>query len=205
MSLTVPKAGIQVFPDGPETGPPSRIQCGCEIWPANHCREKLSNDDQTRSSRWGPRASCVPHRNSAEVSNRGIAWLCGSAIVPPDGTSADANVPGRESQAASLPLLKKLIFWVQEVWFISCNGIGMLLFKCSSHTLLSRISVLTDRICSWGRAVLVLLMIQHLPAGDLLVRSQPQPESVAFSRYLVSLQQQDPFNEAGPVALSTLR
>ena len=110
-------------------------------------------------------------------------------------------MPGRESQAASLPLLKKLMFCVHEVWFISCNGIGMLLFKCSSHTLLSRISVLTDRICSWGRAVLVLFMIQHLPAGDLLVRSQPQPESVAFARYLVSLQQQDPFTAAGPVAV----
>ena len=73
--------------------------------------------------------------------------------------------------------------------------------KRSSHTRSGRISVLTDRICSWGRAVLVLFMIQHLPASDFLVRSQSRPESVAFARYVASLEQHDPFNEAGPVAV----
>ena len=31
-------------------------------------------------------------------------------------------------------LYEKISFGVYEVWFISCNGIGMLLFNCSSHT-----------------------------------------------------------------------
>jgi hypothetical protein len=44
-------------------------------------------------------------------------------------------------------------------------------------------------------------MIQHLPASELSVSSQPRPESVAFARYIASLQQPDPFTEAGPVAL----
>ena len=44
-------------------------------------------------------------------------------------------------------------------------------------------------------------MIQHLPASDLSVRSQSRPESVAFARYIASLEQTDPFTEAGPVAV----
>ena len=44
-------------------------------------------------------------------------------------------------------------------------------------------------------------MIQHLAASDLLVRSQSRPESVAFARYIASLEQHDPFTEAGPVAV----
>ena len=44
-------------------------------------------------------------------------------------------------------------------------------------------------------------MIQHLPASDLSVRPQSRPESVAFARYIASLEQPDPFTEAGPVAL----
>ena len=66
---------------------------------------------------------------------------------------------------------------------------------------LGRISGLGDRICSWGRAVLVLLMIQHLPASDLLVRPQARPEIVAFARYVASLEQHHPFSGAGPVAV----
>ena len=106
---------------------------------------------------------------------------------------ADANGRGRESQAALLPLLK--------VWFISCKKRGMSFFECFFHTRLRRISGLSDRICSWGRAVLVLFMIQHLAASDLLVRSQSRPESVAFARYIASLEQHDPFTEAVPVAV----
>src|SRR5271157_4512131 len=75
------------------------------------------------------------------------------------------------------------------------------MFKYSSHTRSARISVLTGRICSWGRAVLVLFMIQHLPASDFLARSKSRPESVAFARYIASLQQDDPFTEVGPVAV----
>ena len=44
-------------------------------------------------------------------------------------------------------------------------------------------------------------MIQHLPASDLLVRSQSRPESVAFARYIASLEQHNPLTEAGPVAV----
>ena len=44
-------------------------------------------------------------------------------------------------------------------------------------------------------------MIQHLPASDLSVRSQSRPESVAFARYIASLEQPDPFTEGGPVAV----
>ncbi len=75
------------------------------------------------------------------------------------------------------------------------------MFQCSSHTRSARISALAGRICSWGKAVLFLFMIQHLPANDVLVRSQSPPENVAFARYVASLQQHDPFNEAGPVAV----
>ena len=79
--------------------------------------------------------------------------------------------------------------------------IGMMFFKCSSPTQLRRISASIDRISSWGRAVLVLFMIQHLPAGDLLEKPKSRPESVAFARYIASLQQHDPFTEVGPVAV----
>lgn len=44
-------------------------------------------------------------------------------------------------------------------------------------------------------------MIQHLPASDLLVRSQSRPESVAFARYIASLERHNPFSEGGPIAL----
>jgi hypothetical protein len=77
----------------------------------------------------------------------------------------------------------------------------VLFFKCSFHTRSGRISGLSHRIGSWGRAVLMLFMIQHLPASDLLVRSQPRPESGAFARYVASLEQHDPFSGAGPVAV----
>jgi len=75
------------------------------------------------------------------------------------------------------------------------------MFKCSSPTRFGRISRLTDRVCAWARAVLVLFMIQHLPASNLLERSQSRPDSVAFARYIASLEQPDPFTEGGPVAL----
>jgi len=75
------------------------------------------------------------------------------------------------------------------------------MFKYSSHRRSARISALTRRICSWGRAVLVLFVIQHLPASDFLARSKSRPESVAFARYIASLQQRDPFTEVGPVAV----
>ena len=71
-------------------------------------------------------------------------------------------------------------------------------FNCASQARWGRI---TDHICSWGRAVLVLLMIQHLPASDLLIRSQSRPESIAFARYIASLEPHGPFSEGGPVAV----
>lgn len=71
------------------------------------------------------------------------------------------------------------------------------MFKRSSL----RIPGLTARIYSWGRAVLVLLMIQHLPASELAVTPQAPPESVAFARYVASLEQPDPFTEGWPVAV----
>ena len=90
---------------------------------------------------------------------------------------------------------------VQEVWFINCTKRGMLFFEGSSRSRLGRISGLTDCSCFWGRTVLVVLMIQHLAASDLFVRSQSRPESVAFARYVASLEQHDPFTEAGPVGV----
>ena len=106
---------------------------------------------------------------------------------------------GRQSEAALFRYLRALILGVDTVWFISCNKRGM--FKCSSHTRLGRISGFTARMYSWGRAVLLLLMIQHLPASDLSLRSQSRPESVAFARYIASLEQPDPFTEGVPVAV----
>ena len=44
-------------------------------------------------------------------------------------------------------------------------------------------------------------MVQHLPASDFLLKSQSRPDSVAFARYIASLEQPDPFDEAGPVAV----
>ena len=75
------------------------------------------------------------------------------------------------------------------------------MFKCCSQTSSPRTSAVTGRICSWGRAVLVLVAIQHLPASDFLARSKSRPESVAFARYIASLQQHDTFTEVGPVAV----
>jgi hypothetical protein len=77
----------------------------------------------------------------------------------------------------------------------------VLFFECSFHTRSGRISGLRHRICSWGRAVLVLFMIQHLTASDLLVRPQALPESGAFARYIASLEQHDPFTGVGPVGV----
>jgi len=73
--------------------------------------------------------------------------------------------------------------------------------KCFPHTRFGCISERTDCIFSWGRAVLILVIIQHLGASDLLQRPQSRPESLAFARYLASLEQHDPFTEVGPVAV----
>jgi len=43
-------------------------------------------------------------------------------------------------------------------------------------------------------------MIRRLPADDLSVT--PSPQSVAFARYVGSLENRDPFTESGPVAVS---
>ena len=74
-------------------------------------------------------------------------------------------------------------------------------FNCASQTRRGRISVVTDHICSWGRAVLVVFIIPHLAASDFLQRPQSRPASVAFARYIASLEQHDPLTEAGPVAV----
>src|SRR5579883_365898 len=76
------------------------------------------------------------------------------------------------------------------------------MFKRFSRTLSGRVSRLTDRVCAWPRAFLVIFIIPlSLPASDLSVRPQSRPDSLAFARYIASLEQPDPFTEEGPVAL----
>jgi hypothetical protein len=107
---------------------------------------------------------------------------------------------GAKCQAARF-LYIDAIFLGRRSWFISCKKSGMMFFNCASQTRWGRISVVTDHICSWGRAVLVVFIIQHLAASDFLQRPQSRPASVAFARYIASLEQHDPFTEAGPVAV----
>jgi hypothetical protein len=61
-------------------------------------------------------------------------------------------------------------------------------FKRCSHTRSGRISRLTDRLCYWGRAAVIIFTIQHLTASELVVRSQSRPETIAFARYIASLE-----------------
>jgi len=152
--------------------------------------------------------SCIRRHHILPILSSSFAWRIISlvpAICGPEPAIgcplADANGRGCEVEPAPLPLRKVPGFGVQEVWFVSCNKRGMLFFENSSATRPGRISVLTDRIRSWGKAVLVLFMIQHLPASDLLERRQSRPESVAFARYVASLEQQDPFTGVEPVAV----
>ena len=110
---------------------------------------------------------------------------------------------GRECARAKRPpfLYKMLCSWIRRNWFISCIRMGMISFRCSSPARRQWISAFTHRICFWGGAVLVLLMIQRLPASNLSLSSKSRPESLAFARYIESLQQPDPFTQAGPVGL----
>ena len=110
------------------------------------------------------------------------------------------QVAARSAKADSRsPLMD--YFRADNIWFVSCSNMGMLFFKCSSHAPVGRISLFIDRTCCWRTAVLVLLLVQHLPASDLLERPQSRPESIAFARYIASLEQRDPFTEKGPVAV----
>ena len=96
---------------------------------------------------------------------------------------------------------EKLMFGVDEVWIISCKKRGMTFFNCASQTRWGRISAVTNPICTWGRAVLVVFIIQHLAASDFLQRPQSRPESVAFARYIASLEQPDPLTGVEPIAV----
>lgn len=59
------------------------------------------------------------------------------------------------------------------------------------------------RMCRFlGVLAIGLVMIRRLPANDLSVTLTPSPQSVAFARYLASLENRDPFTESGPVAIS---
>ncbi len=44
-------------------------------------------------------------------------------------------------------------------------------------------------------------MIQHLAGSDLIARSQSRPDSVAFARYIASLEQPDPLTGLEPIAV----
>ena len=81
--------------------------------------------------------------------------------------------------SCALPLCRCYILG-RRSWFISCKKRGMMFFNCASQTRWGRISVVTDHICSWGRAVLVVFMIQHLAASDLSARSQSRPDERRF-------------------------
>ena len=141
-------------------------------------------------------AICDPCLESSSHNGIDVIFMRGPR------SEARWQMPRGEGARAKLPrFLYRNLFWVREVWFMSCKKNGMLFFECSSPTRLERISGLSNRICCWGRAVLVLFMIQHLPASDLLKRPQSRPESVAFARYIASLEEHDPYTEVGPVAV----
>ena len=54
---------------------------------------------------------------------------------------------------------------------------------------------------SWTMAA-VLFLVQQLSAADLAIRQQPSPESVAFGRYLASVERGDPFDQSGLFAVA---
>ncbi len=58
------------------------------------------------------------------------------------------------------------------------------------------------RICRYlGVLAIGLVMIRCLPAHDLSVKLPDSPQSVAFARYVASLENRDPLTESGPVVL----
>ena len=54
----------------------------------------------------------------------------------------------------------------------------------------------------WGLPLLVILTIPNAPGAGLSLEPQVLPRTLAFSRYIASLQNRDPFTESGPVAMS---
>ncbi len=83
----------------------------------------------------------------------------------------------------------------RRLWFIGCHRSGMLSFKVRSQTDLGG-------ICRFlGVLAIGLVMIRRLPAHDLSVTLASSPQSVAFARYVASLEGRDPFTESGPVAV----
>ena len=53
-----------------------------------------------------------------------------------------------------------------------------------------------------GLLLLVLLTIPNAPGAGLSLEPQVPPRTLAFARYIASLQNRDPFTESGPVAMS---
>ena len=74
--------------------------------------------------------------------------------------------------------------------------------KCFSHVRLDGVWRLAQGSGSWVILIALLLAMQHLSAGaDLSVGQQASPQSVAFGRYIGSLQHGSPFTESVPTAV----
>lgn len=50
-----------------------------------------------------------------------------------------------------------------------------------------------------AQLVLILFITMNAPGGETPVRSSSSPSTLAFARYIASLQELDPFTESGPV------
>src|SRR5271166_2979651 len=85
---------------------------------------------------------------------------------------------------------------------MKCVTRVMLSSKYFSQMRLDRAWGFAQRFGSWGSLMAVLIAIQQLSAGgDLLIRQQTSPQSVAFGRYIASLEHRSPFAESGPIAV----
>jgi len=60
---------------------------------------------------------------------------------------------------------------------------------------------LNDRLCSFMGTLLILSLMPNARAAGIVVLNESS-QSLAFARYIASLQNRDPFERAGPVALS---
>ena len=79
---------------------------------------------------------------------------------------------------------------------------GMQLTTRSLPTGLGYVLRLNHRVCSCGVSLLLLLIAANGPAADFSMRVLGPPQSLAFARYIASLQNGDPFTESGPVLIS---
>ncbi len=84
-------------------------------------------------------------------------------------------------------LYEKISFGVSEVWFISCNGIGMLLFNCSSHTRTGLIWMIGALLRHSGR-----LPLRDAPFRQQLQQLKQQYEETAhdLQQRIATLEQQ---------------